>query len=291
VANWRVVLWIPLGWTTAVACALGLIIGNGLLVRSSIVVIVLLGAITLSFGLYGVGWLRSHTLLKLMLAWVLTIGIGWFVWPPTGGVEASVPLVKATPPPPPFPLAKTLKQWFATTPTSQVTRNGNIVGNTIKGNNNKLTGEQNCPGGICAGGDINGNPTVNNYAPPPPNVTYTVDPRPAVPAYPAAHPTEGTYPGLLVEIKVDRAFNSTAFRIVCDKPFTATAGSIYDCEGCASMGSNPTVLPSEADPNSRVIVIHSDKTSMFPGQIAGILLRSMNQQNIRVLKVEAYMPR
>jgi hypothetical protein len=30
----------------------------------------------------------------------------------------------------------------------------------------QLPSIQNCPGGICAGGDITGNPTVNNFAPP-----------------------------------------------------------------------------------------------------------------------------
>ncbi len=63
-------------------------------------------------------------------------------------------------------LSKTPKEWLVPSLNNQVTGNGNVVGNTIKGNNNKVTGQQNCPGGICAGGDINGSPTINNYTPP-----------------------------------------------------------------------------------------------------------------------------
>ena len=46
---------------------------------------------------------------------------------------------------------------------SIVKGNGNLVGNTIKGNDNKVIGRQNCASGICAGGDINGSPSINNY--------------------------------------------------------------------------------------------------------------------------------
>jgi predicted MFS family arabinose efflux permease len=67
----------------------GPILSNGVLLRSNIVSIVLLGGTALSFGVYGVGRLRSRVGIKLVMAWALRCGIGWFVWPHTDNNEAT----------------------------------------------------------------------------------------------------------------------------------------------------------------------------------------------------------
>jgi hypothetical protein len=108
--NWREVLWVPLAWSTAAACAVGLIIGNGVLATSSILLIVALGGLTLSFGMYGVGWLKSRGALKLMAGWVLMGTVGLFVWPkPQTEAVFRLPNLTSTPPLPPVPLVKTAK--------------------------------------------------------------------------------------------------------------------------------------------------------------------------------------
>lgn len=115
-SKWHEILWVPFAWSIAAGCALSLIQGNGDLAR--VVVLVLLGSLFLSLGMGGVNWLRAHRTPKLVAAWAVMCGIGWFAWSPTTHHEivAVTPSLRTTPPGPSVPLVKTPKL------TSQLTQ-------------------------------------------------------------------------------------------------------------------------------------------------------------------------
>jgi hypothetical protein len=76
------------------------------------------------------------------------------------------------------------------------------------------TGDQspnvNCPNGICAGRDINGNPTVNNYGPPPPKLAWHKVDNPTPPI--------SAFGDVVVSLSLDRVPGTLAFTATCDKP-------------------------------------------------------------------------
>lgn len=109
----------------------------------------------------------------------------------------------------------------------------------------------NCPGGICAGGDINGSPMIVNPLPSVPAVRWTQVSLPA---------SEGKNPGVMVRMSlVDHSWPNARFVAICDKPCEAVntapdAGGLLDEAQGGYTGNNrlavvQTLLPSPMPPD------------------------------------------
>jgi cytoskeletal protein RodZ len=93
--------------------------------------------------------------------------------------------------------------------TAHVSGNDNVAGNNVAGDHN-VTGNNNrtepiaiAPNGIAIAGGTVTNPTVNNYAPTPPHVTWKMT---------------TNEKGTVVTINSDKMFSNALFTVTCDSP-------------------------------------------------------------------------
>ena len=85
---------------------------------------------------------------------------------PQAVVAINVPLQESSPPNTVPPIPNTEKPKAKLTPTKPSQQSAPAA--------QQSPAIQNCPGGICAGGDISGSPTIVNPGPPPPTITTCV---------------------------------------------------------------------------------------------------------------------
>jgi hypothetical protein len=116
----------------------------------------------------------KHALAALLLAAIIIGGGLWWLDNKLGQMKAAQDAANRPPPPLPTKLVntpgprvaivKTPKSWLASTsPTNQVSGNGNVVGNSIRGNNNGLVGSISLGSGSIAQVGGSGNvATINN---------------------------------------------------------------------------------------------------------------------------------
>jgi len=82
---------------------------------------------------------------------------------------------------------------------------------------------QSCPNGICIGGNNTGSPTVNNYGPTLPKVSWTLD---------TEHlRKDAPHPEACVKISIDRTFLDAKFGVICERPCKSVRGDTISPHG------------------------------------------------------------
>ena len=101
----------------------------------------------------------------------------------------------------------------------------------------------NCPNGICVSGGVVDHPTVNNFQPPPPRITWTSS---TVEGSNNNGPFQGPdagHPGVRVLVTVAGRFQFPMFAVRCDRPCSATEIGV---EGASSPRLYTTNRPDVA---------------------------------------------
>jgi len=107
---------------------------------------------------------------------------------------------------PPKPEQSKTKKAQGTTQktTTKVKGNDNVAGNNnVTGNGNQAAPSAVAPNGIAITGGSVQNPTVNNFAPTPPHVTWKMT---------------NNEKGVIVSINSDKMFSNAMFTVTCDSP-------------------------------------------------------------------------
>jgi len=178
-----------------------------------------------------------------------------------------VMLAQINPSPAPKVLSKTPKSWFAPTVS-----NGNVFGNTVRGNNNTVTGAINCPGGICAGRDI-------NFVPPPP-------PPPTIKVCVSDSTLEDSIYSTVITFATNVQVFQPGFLMSFDKPVGYGDVSI----GFHPLGMNAGIrLPKIPHPENsigfRIISIDMSR-SIWEPEDGLITAKVTSQSPVKLLKVE-----
>lgn len=130
---------------------------------------------------------------------------------------------------------------------------------------------QNCPGGICAGGDISGSPTIINPAPPLAKVTWTQEPLPV---------DDKHRPGVMVTLTVDNPLPDSAFGAECDNPCEGITGGSTTGPTMESQVHAHTITGKEV-PAMRVDL----PNPLRPNFKLNWELRSLDDRSIRVTRL------
>ncbi len=122
---------------------------------------------------------------------------------------------------------------------------------------------QNCPGGICAGGDITGNPTIINPPPTSPKALWTEEQfksRPVNISQPISDAAKKVIanPGTLLKLSVDKTLLNPRFFARCDRPCTPVHVDMPMVEGL--LGGSMANLIQDAS----VAVLRIDAPNPLP---------------------------
>ena len=149
---------------------------------------------------------------------------------------------------------------------------------------------QDCPNGICIGGDNFGNPTVNNYAPPVPKIIWnqsTVPPSsnanlPGVPPKP-------TRPEVEVLIELQGPFVNPAFTFLCSVPCVPVKQETLSGEGdrASNFGTSVTTYRAHGDRRA-ILLVYGSPARMLARTRLEVTFMSLDEQDISILGVQPY---
>jgi hypothetical protein len=89
-------------------------------------------------------------------------------------------------------------------------------------------------------------------------------------------------PGASVSFTVDHVFQNAMFLLLCDRPCSSTSASVPGV-------SSPQMLSSAQNPRIAGVALGL-MGPLFPGNPVTIEVRSADNQNVRILSVEGYVP-
>jgi len=135
---------------------------------------------------------------------------------------------------------------------------------------------QDCPNGICAGGDISGSPTINNYGPLFPQISWKIDNNRPLP--------QGVvHPAIWVSVSINRPFLDAKFAVFCDRPCSGVGSQMVTTHG-GYIESSWGTLP-EAGPNIAAFVVGApNPMSADDGLLACV--QSEDENPVKVIAVK-----
>jgi hypothetical protein len=182
------------------------------------------------------------------------------------------PMVLRTPAPPAPVISRTPPE--AKKPAEPAAKP--VAAKTQPPTNTKPSVIQDCPNGICAGGDISGSPTVNNYGPLLPQISWKIDDKTPL-------PKTVTHPGVWVSISIDRPFLDAKFAVLCDHPCSGVGSQMVTAHG-GYVESSWGTLP-EAGPNVAAFVVSApNPMSADDGLLACV--QSEDEDPVKVVAVK-----
>jgi len=138
---------------------------------------------------------------------------------------------------------------------------------------------QNCPNGICIGGENSGNPTVNNFGPLVPDVTWSLENK-------APHPNAKDS-DVCVKISINRTFMDPKFAVVCDRPCKGVWGDSVSPHGGA-FDSGPATIPDR--PEVAAFVVNSPNPMPVENSYLGCV-ESTDNNPVRIVDVKTLVIR
>ena len=149
---------------------------------------------------------------------------------------------------------------------------------------------QNCPNGVCIGGDNFGNPTVNNFAPPVPKIIWsqsTVSPLPKA-ALPGV-PPKPTRPEIEVSIELQGSFVNPAFTFLCSVPCVPIRQVTLSEEGdsASNFGTSVTTYQAHGDRRA-ILLVYGSPARMLARTRLEVTFMSLDEQDISILDVQPY---
>ena len=133
---------------------------------------------------------------------------------------------------------------------------------------------QNCPSGICVGGDINGTATVTNLAPEP-KISFEADGEAPV--------QDSTHPRQCIKIAVDRPMDSPQFAVICDRACKAVGGSAILPHGGVGGNDQWGSIPNRSD----IAVFLVGQPNPMPSNVKyRACVESGDEKPVRILDVK-----
>jgi hypothetical protein len=137
----------------------------------------------------------------------------------------------------------------------------------------------NCPGGICISGGTVTAPAVYNFREPPPNLTFTVHPK----------PTEtGGAKRLQVDIKTDRAIANPTIGIIFSGPVEMVGAVDSPAITLSGFTFREVKLAVGGVPVPNSIAVAFGGATLLPGQ--DVLITVASSADIQVLRVVSVAP-
>jgi hypothetical protein len=133
--------------------------------------------------------------------------------------------------------------------------------------------EQSCPNGICIGGANFGSPTVNNYGPPIPKITWVQE-----------QYTDPPY-RMGIRLSVDHSMEIPAFVATCDRPCKSISAFAIPSGATMFMGMiNPMIFRHKSDSRIAGIMLRSPRP-LGVGMNVNWTIDSDDQMPVRVVEV------
>ncbi len=140
---------------------------------------------------------------------------------------------------------------------------------------------QDCPGGICAGGSITGNPQItNNYgAPRPTPELLALEVEKLAPTSDFFELGPKQNPGASLTFRLSDVFPQPMFQIICARPCIATNAGAWP-------GANftPSVYGIRGNPNATVVALSTAAVQL--NQNVQITVRSLDDQQVQIESVK-----
>lgn len=155
-----------------------------------------------------------------------------------------------------------------------------------------VTPTQNCPNGVCIGGNNFGNATVNNYLPPPPKISWNQTAlQPLSNANVPGTPPEPSKPEVEVLIELRGVFLNPAFTFRCSVPCLLVNQLTLSDDGdnASNFGTSVRLYNHSVD-HTAFLLVYNSPSRMLAATRLEITFRSLDERAVKILDVQPYIP-